>query len=168
LTEEGFARSVATAKALGGYGITQPRSPKDLALHRFFTGAARQGVGDFLPGGADRNATDAVLDFVIALEALLLPYDENARHGDLSYRFRVHGAHFLAADASQRAALARQIGRIYEVRSRLVHGGKYPSSDEIKTIRDEARDLARRGLLRAVHQGFPTAAEFNQVVLGTQ
>ncbi len=168
LTAEGFATSIATARVLAGYGIVQPRSSKDLALHRFFAGVARQGVSDFLPGGADRNATDAVLDFAIALEALLLPYDENARHGDLSYRFRMHGAHFLADEAGQRAALARKLSKIYEVRSRLVHGDKYPSSDEIKTARDDARELARRGLLRAVLGGFPTAAAFNQMILGSE
>jgi hypothetical protein len=70
----------------------RPSPPKDLTLHRFFAGVARKGVTDFHPGGADRNAADAVLDFTIALEALLLPYDEKARHGDLGYRFRVHGA----------------------------------------------------------------------------
>jgi hypothetical protein len=97
----------------------------------------------------------------------LLPYDENARHGDLGYRFRMHGAHYLANDPVQRAALARRLSRIYEMRSRLVHGGKYPSLDEIKTARDDARELARRGLLRAVQQEFPTAEAFNQMILGT-
>jgi hypothetical protein len=168
LTSEGFATALATAKLLAGYGITQPRSPKDLALHRFFAGVARSGASDFLPGGADRNAADAVLDFTIALEALLLPYDENARYGDLSYRFRMHGAHYLADDPAQRAALVRKLSGIYEMRSRLVHGGKYPSLDEIKAARDDARELARRGLLRAVQEGFPTAAAFNQMILGTE
>jgi hypothetical protein len=168
LTAEGFAIALATAKLLAGYGITQPRSPKDLALHRFFAGVARSGARDFLPGEADRNAADAVLDFTIALEALLLPYDENARHGDLSYRFRMHGAHYLADDPAQRATLARKLSGIYEMRSRLVHGGKYPALGEIKTARDEARELARRGLLRAVQKGFPTAAAFNQMILGTE
>jgi Apea-like HEPN len=168
LTAEDFAAAVTTAKVLAGYGITQPRSPKDLALHRFFAGVARQSVTDFHLGGADRNAADAVLDFTIALEALLLPYDEKARHGDLGYRFRMHGAHFLADERAQRAGLARKLGGIYEVRSRLVHGGKYPSLDEIQTTRGDARELARRGLLRAVHDGFPTAGAFNQMVLGTE
>jgi hypothetical protein len=165
LAAEGFVASLATAKVLAGYGITQPRSPKDLALDRFFAGVARQGVSDFLPGGAHRNAADAVLDFTIAL---LLPYDEKARHGDLGYRFRMHGAHFLADEREQRSALARRLGGIYEVRSRLVHGGKYPSLDEIQSTRSDARDLARRGLLRAVHEGFPTAGAFNRMVLGTE
>jgi hypothetical protein len=168
LSTEGFAASLATAKALDKYGITQPQSPKDLALHRFLAGVARQGINDFLPGGADRNAADAVLDFTIALEALLLPYDENARHGDLGYRFRMHGAHFLADERQQRVALARKLGGIYEVRSRLAHGGKYPSLDEIRATRSDARELARRGLLRAVQEGFPTARAFNEMVLGTE
>jgi Apea-like HEPN len=106
---------------------------------------ARSGASDLLPGGSDRNAADAVLDFTIALEALLLPYDENARHGDLSYRFRMHGAHYLVDDPTQRAALVRKLSGIYEMRSRLVHGGKYPSLDEIKAARGDARELARRG-----------------------
>ena len=168
LTADGFAAALATAEMLAGYGITQPRSPRGLALHRFFAGAARQGVSDFHPGGADRNAADAVLDFTIALEALLLPYDEKARHGDLAYRFRMHGAHFLADEREHRAALARKLGGIYEVRSRLVHGDKYPSLDEIQTTRGDARELARHGLLRAVREGFPTAGTFNQMVLGTE
>jgi hypothetical protein len=54
------------------------------------------------------------------------------------------------------------------MRSRLVHGGKYPSLDEIKTARDDARDLARRGLLSAVLRGFPAAREFNQMILGAE
>ena len=51
LTSEGFAITLATARLLAGYGITQPRSPKDLALHRFFAGVARSGASDFLLAG---------------------------------------------------------------------------------------------------------------------
>jgi Apea-like HEPN len=167
LTAEAFRTVMATAERLAGYRIVQPRSPQDLALHRFFAGEARRGVGDFLPGVADRNAADAVLDFTIALEALLLPYDENAPRGELGYRFRMHGAHFIAGEVSERPATARRLSAIYSVRSRLVHGGRYPKSEEIKAVRDDARDLARRGLLRAVNEGFPVAEAFNRMILGT-
>ncbi len=166
LTAERFAAAAATATALADYGLAVPRSPQDLALHRFLAGVAREGISNFLPGGANRNATDAVLDFAIALEALLLPYDENARHGDLSYRFRMHGAHYLADGATERRQVMRQLSNIYEVRSRLVHGARYPSPDELRAARDTARELARRGLLRAIDEGFPTAAKFNQMILG--
>lgn len=52
------------------------------------------------------------------------------------------------------------------VRSRLVHGAQYPASEEIKAVRDEAGDLTRRGLLRAVREGFPDAIAFNRPTLG--
>jgi len=41
LAVDGYGASLATAKVLAGYGIIRPRSPMDLALQRFFAGAAR-------------------------------------------------------------------------------------------------------------------------------
>jgi hypothetical protein len=111
----------------------EPRSPQDLAVHRFRVGAAR---GDI---------ADAILDFVISLEALLLPYDENARHGDLGYRFRTHGAHYLASNTEDRRAVAKQLSDLYALRSRLVHGSKYPKPEELVSARRTAEDLTRRG-----------------------
>jgi hypothetical protein len=107
-----------------------------------------------------------VLDFTVALEALFVPYDENAHYRKLGRRFREHGACFLARDSSQRAVMEERLRRIYEVRSRLVHGGGYPGPEEISKARDEARELAQRGLLRAVREGFPTAEAFNQMLSG--
>jgi hypothetical protein len=153
ITSRDFSGVLATANLLAGYNLAQPDSPKDLALHRFVAGLARQ------------NDADAVLDFAIVLEALLLPYDENARRGDIGYRFRVHGAHYLAEDPAQRYGLAKQLSDLYDLRSRLVHGRQYPAPDQIAFTRDSARDLARRGLLRALYEGFPTAEEFNRMVL---
>jgi hypothetical protein len=155
LTASSFCEVVATAKLLGRYNISQPRSIEDLALRRFVAGAARQ------------DPSDAVLDFTIALEALLLPSDSDARHGELGYRFQVHGAHYLSPSAAQRHAVAGQLSTIYRTRSRLVHGGKYPGPGEITTAGDCARGLASRGLLRAVHEGFPTREMFRQMVFGT-
>ena len=107
---------VATIRILARFSMRQPQSPKDLALHRFAAGIARQ------------NDADAVLDFVIALEALLLPYDLDARHGDLSYRFRVHGAMFIAITPEiQPREIFRQLRNLYEMRSRLVHGWQVPN-----------------------------------------
>ncbi len=153
LTTEGLQTLIATAKQLERYHISQPASAHDLALHRFATALARD------------TYADGVLDFTIALEALLLPYDENARRGDLGYRFRVHGAHYLSERADERPEIAKQLSRIYEMRSRLVHGAKYPDRVQIRAVHDLAYDFARRGLLRAVREGFPTAAMFNQMVL---
>ncbi|MEU4690964.1 hypothetical protein [Actinoplanes sp. NPDC023714] len=154
---EGFRTVVATSRRLGRQDLIRPQSSRDLALHRFSLGLSRD---------HDSNA-DAILDFTIALEALLLPYDANARRGDLSYRFRMHGAHYLAPAPDARRDTAKSLTRIYETRSRLVHGGKYPAEDETAEVRDHAYELARRGLLRAVTEGFPTAEAFNGMVLGS-
>ncbi len=130
ITAEDFRAVVATARLLHSFDLRQPGSPKDLALHRFVAGVARH------------SHTDAVLDFTIALEALLLPYDTNAKRGELGYRFRVHGAHYLASTAADRATTFKQLGDIYEMRSRLVHGGKYPERYS-KVLSAYAVDLQR-------------------------
>ena len=140
-----------TAKVLTRHNLLQPRSARDLALHRFVAGAARMEI------------TDAILDYTIALEALLLPDDSR---GDLSYRFRMHGAHYLSDSQNQRAATATELRDLYKMRSRLVHGGRYPEQAEMITMRDSAQELARRGLLRAVHEGFPTSETYERMMLG--
>jgi hypothetical protein len=76
-------------------------------------------------------------------------------------------AHYLAQDADGRREVFRQLRDIYVTRSGLVHGGRsYPSAALLNAARDNAYELAGRGLLRAVHHGFPTAVEFNAMILG--
>jgi hypothetical protein len=152
--EKDFRLFLDMTARLARYAIDEPRSTADLALHRFVSGCARP-----IPA-------DALIDFTIALESLLLPYDEAARRSDLSYRFRIHGAHYLAHDAAERVELFKKLRTIYDMRSRLVHGGHYPTTDETVATRDIARDLARRGLQRAIRHGFPTAQAFNEMALG--
>lgn len=143
----------ATLAALREYSLAEPRTTTDLALHRFALGCSRS------------EPVDAVLDHVIALEALLLPYDKQTRHADLSYRFRVHGAHWIARPG-ERDAVWRQLGDVYATRSALAHGGKFPSRQAVRDQATAARSLAAAGLLRAVHDGFPDAVRFRRAVLG--
>jgi hypothetical protein len=109
---------------------------------------------------------DALLDFTIALESLLLPDDPVAGHGDLTYRFQIHGALYLADSATMPREVARQLRDIYVMRSRVVHGRKYPGHQELAAAHDNARELAARGLLRAVNEGFPDAGHFRGLLLG--
>jgi hypothetical protein len=145
-----------TATRLDQFRIDAPERPSEVALQRFMLGCGRQ------------DAIEAILDFVIALEALLLPYDRDSRNADMSYRFRVHGAHYLAASplGVERRSVFGQLRRLYEVRSRIVHGDNYPGPNEAIGFRAEARQLAARGLLRAVSEGFPDPTGFNRLVLG--
>jgi hypothetical protein len=152
LTSTVFSAITKTAGCLGHYDLTRPRKPQDLALHRFISGKARQ------------SDVDAVLDYMIGLEALLVP---GSNPGDISYRFSLHGAHYLAGDYSTRAIIRDQLSGIYKMRNNLVHGNRYPEQDAIASARTNAQDLLRRGLLRAIHEGFPTPGEFAQMLLGT-
>lgn len=154
LSRSKLAKINETVKRLTSYSVSDPHSEHDLALHRFSSGVARS------------NHVDGVLDFVIALESLLLPFDENARRGDLGYRFRIHGAHLLSATKSERRQIARQLSDLYNLRSRLVHGSSYPSTADIEAGWNSAKEFARRGLYRAVTEKFPTSAEFNSMILG--
>jgi len=153
ISSDALREVVATIPILAQFSLRQPQSSNDLALHRFATGIARQ------------DDADAVLDFVIALEALLLPLDTAARHSDLSYRFRIHGAMFIAESVGLRREVFRQLRDLYEMRSRLVHGGRYPVAADIREARSIACDLAAHGLRRAVREGFPDANKFNAMVL---
>ena len=150
-----FERIRTAAVQLERYNVSEPKSARELALHRFYLGNARS------------NTVDAVLDFVIALESLLLPYDEDARHAELGYRFRLHGARYIARTRSERREISRQLAALYGLRSRLVHGSGYPTASEIEAGRASAEEFARRGLLRAVSDGFPTDASFRDLILGT-
>src|ERR1700729_2581511 len=90
-----------TAGRLGQYDRRSPQYSHDVALCRFATGAARP------------DAVDALLDFTIALESLLLPDDRVAGQGDLTYRFQIHGALYLADSAFSPRKVARQLRDIY-------------------------------------------------------
>jgi hypothetical protein len=153
-SEGDFKATLNTMAALKKYSVEQPRSVTDLALHRFVSGCARP-----VPA-------DAIIDFTIALESLLLPYDEATRHGDLGYRFRMHGAYYLSEEPEDRKKTFKELRRIYDMRSRLVHGSRYPPENEIIEICEIAYEVAQRGLKSAVLQGFPTADIFNSMILG--
>jgi hypothetical protein len=156
ISQEQMAEACCTAGLLARYRFDSPERPSDLALHRFGLGCGRP------------DPADGLLDFVVALEALLLPYDQEVRLSDLSYRFRLHGAHFISDSCDERRSIFRTLRKLYEMRSRLVHGGKCPTAAETLTAANEARDLAARGLLKAVRTGFPNVEQFNQLALGEE
>ena len=149
-----FENACSTAERLSSYRIDSPERSSELALHRFGLGCSRS------------DASDSLIDFVIALEALLLPYDREVRQADLSYRFRLHGALFIADHPHGRRSIFRMLSKLYDFRSRLVHGGDYPDPAETHAASRDARRLAARALLKAVDAGFPDIAFFNRLALG--
>ena len=153
ITASLFKSACSTAERLKGQRLDDPQRPSETALRRFGLGCGRE---DF---------ADALVDFVVSLEALLLPYADDQRT-EMSFRFRLHGAHFIAGNPAEKPVLYRQLEQLYSIRSRMVHGGKPPAPEEVQTAAKNAQSLAARGLLKAVSQGFPDSAYFKRAVLG--
>jgi Apea-like HEPN len=153
LSSEDLDAIVKTFKRLRTYNLNQPANLRDLALHRFLLGSTRE------------SPVDALLDYSIALECFLLPNDPATGHSDLSYRFRLHGAHYLGTSAEERKAVWRTLRESYEIRSRLVHGSNYPTQADIKKYSRAARNIAATALLKAISSHFPRVEEFNDWAL---
>jgi hypothetical protein len=112
-----------------------------IALHRFYLGAI------------DGSAADAIIDFAIALESVLLQGEK----AELALRFRLCGAYFLAPhDADTRRAISQQLRELYRVRSEIVHGDQRRSLQAVKAVRAQARALAAQTLVKGLQEGWPT------------
>ncbi len=151
LGREQFAAICNTSEKLAKYRIDAPEKSDELALRRFSLGCSRQ------------DPSDALVDFVIALEALLLP---GLSRSEMAFRFRLHGAHYMAAFPGERSGIERQLRELYDVRSSLVHGGAPPSPESVASAVERARLLVARGLLKAVDEGFPDETFFKRLLLG--
>ncbi len=129
-------------------GFSDPHGREEVALHHFALGASQM------------SNAEAVISFTIALEALLVP----GLQGESSYRFRLNGAKFLGSNLVERRKIYNDLKAIYQVRSRLVHGTP-PSSEETNSAKKKARILTATALVKAVTEGWPTAADYEDAAL---
>ena len=93
-----------------------------------------------LSAGGRRRTDDALVDYVIGLEALLGKADERT---ELAYRFRVRGAVVLALTRAERRARSRALNELYSLRSRVVHG-MHSDESELAAAMPIAEDALRR------------------------
>jgi hypothetical protein len=96
---------------------------------------------------------EAIIDYVIALEGLLVPESQT----EVKHRFSVNGARYLV-DAERRRDAYDLLKHLYDTRSKLVHGGVVKG--DLKSERDSARHFACLGLSKALFNGWPTAEDF--------
>jgi len=91
--------------------------------------------------GTRSEKEDALVDYVIGLEALLGKDDERT---ELSYRFRVRGAVVLAGNGRRdRKKYLRDLRELYNLRSRIVHGQPLRPED-LDTYLPIAEEALRR------------------------
>ncbi|MBC3844656.1 hypothetical protein GXW82_44130 [Streptacidiphilus sp. 4-A2] len=69
----------------------------------------------------DGNDFERIIDLATALEAVLTGNDRD--HNEITERLKSRAAALLATDTDTGAAILNDIAKLYDLRSRLVHGG---------------------------------------------
>ena len=150
IDQECFEEAYELAQLIDEAAVTSPSSAQDIALHRFNLSLTRE------------KEIDALIDLTICLEALLLPRIRD----ELRFRFRLHGSLWLSEDPEERKSLyEHNLKKIYDTRSAIVHGGQFPTTQELNETVIEAKELTRKALLKAMKQGWPTADTFKELCL---
>ena len=91
------------------------------------------------------NNEDTVIDALIALEAMILnDMGKPKERGELRHRLAVRVAHLLGGSADDMLATYAKTKGIYDLRSKVVHGGAIGLPDNDVVI--DAMDLCRRSL----------------------
>lgn len=109
-------------------------------------------------------AQDRVLDVSIALE-ILYRLDHNA----ITYKLSTRAGWYLGNDFGHRVETRKAISKFYDLRSRIIHGGKsrHPNAKDERRIREKAFDIARATLLRHLERGrLPTEQDWSEIVMG--
>ena len=90
--------------------------------------------------GAERTRRgDALVDYVIGLEALL---SKGGEQTEIRYRFSVRGAVVLSPAPADRRGKFEEMHAVYDMRSRIVHGGQ-PESQQLAQVTLWAGDALR-------------------------
>lgn len=96
-----------------------------------------------------KDPIDAIIDAVISWESLL-----GDPQGELRFRISTAMAVILKQDEEGRRELVKEAKDLYDLRSKIVHGGKHPSPREAVEKSKRILELSRN-LLRAVYTKYP-------------
>jgi|SRR5579871_168011 len=150
LTRELIGAALTLSKKLSENIFTEPSGFDETTIRRFVNALGRTSAGDGL------------VDLVTCLEGLLVPSTAT----EISYRFRVHGALYLANAKDERSELYESLKAMYDTRSKIVHrSSSFPKHDVVSQQRSAAFELARRGLLKAIEIGWPDESAFRKLLL---
>lgn len=108
------------------YELAAPEIPRFVKFWRGFKRLMEQDrhylqlpVRRLRAAGTRREQEDALVDYVVGLEALLGKGDERT---ELAYRFRIRGSVVLATRKTERKQHLKALEDLYNLRSRIVHG----------------------------------------------
>lgn len=147
MTGAAFVRVVDLAHKMPDFG-EEESTREQVVLSRLLKGCGVQ-FGGFL-------------DLAISLEAALLGGIGNKT--ELSYRFALYGARFLADERDPQTTF-EQLKRIYRVRSNLVHGAPVKTQERF-TAEREAADLAKAIARRSLESGWLQPDRLDEELVG--
>jgi hypothetical protein len=87
------------------------------------------------------DATDRLIDAVVALENLF-----GTGSGELAFRISAGCAYLLEREPVRRLEIQKEVGRLYTVRSKIVHGAHAPAPSDVDPDTRAASDFAVRSL----------------------
>ena len=133
-----------------------------------FTSKLQIPITRWMMSKANTNYVSQMIDLGIALESLYLSGISSKT--ELSFRFSLHAAFYLASDRKDRKRLLTEFKEIYTWRSKAVHSGELgrevkfggksvPTSEFIK----RAQELCRQSIMKVLEDGrFP---DWNDLIL---
>jgi hypothetical protein len=87
------------------------------------------------------DPTDRLIDAVVALENLF-----GTGSGELAFRISTGAAYLLERDTQRRADVQSEVSRLYNVRSKIVHGAHSPAPATVEPLARAATTIAVRSL----------------------
>jgi hypothetical protein len=113
--------------------------------------------------GRVRDLADTSIDLGIALEALLL-HDLEDDRGELRFRLSLRGAWLAGGDETERAEIQKILRKVYDLRSKAVHAGSVPRTDQNAATISSGLDLCKRLIRKAIEAN--AAIAWDRLVLG--
>jgi Apea-like HEPN len=103
---------------------------------------------------------EAFLLYAIALESIILVDNPKT---ELSYRLRIRVAHLVAREAENRNEVANTVKELYNLRSKLVHDGKYEITDlELDSMKSICTTCIERLCTDPLFQKMTSPDEFSK------
>jgi hypothetical protein len=149
LTQAQLDAAVRLAGTISDSVALDPRKAHEIALSRF------------LSAHGNRTPTDALIDLVVALEAVLLPREAE---GELSFRLALFGSFACGVDRAERSDLYRLFKHVYDTRSKIVHGSRV-EGPALQEVARTAKLLTSRVLRRGLESGWMSQDELRAAVL---
>lgn len=105
----------------------------------------------------DSRKEEAFLLYAIALESLILLEGDK---DELKYRLKIRIAHLLGSNTKARKEISKQIGRLYDIRSSIVHSGDFQVTDaDLSLMRSATKNCILAILTNESFSGMATAED---------